>query len=302
MVIYYISSGHRDGFGGNMRHLIKANIYAKSKKYIFVNYCNPDINHSQPFYKIFSLFTEYKKLRDIPENAEVIVFGDQYHKKVQEKIQKGNPQWNYKELPDSEYLKITKLKYDPELREYHQNIFHQRNNDTFNLCHKDLVNIAVHIRRGDVKRLFEDGSHLNYKKRLTADDVYIKGIKLLARTFPKNKILIFSEGEEADFQAFKELFPEAHLQIDPENWRDIIKSGDESHPEYEKAVNSFKNLLVSCGKAEFFIGSKSHLSHLLAYVNKNISFFESYFDEDLSNLKNIYLLENILGVVAKLIK
>jgi len=303
MTIYYISSGHKDGLGGNIRHLIKANIYAKNHNYEFINFCNPLIRHSKPFYKTFSLFSRYKKLGDLPDHSKIFVYGDKYSVEVIELIKTEFSYKKFEIIEDSSneiYEEIVQLPYDQELREYHQKIFHSRDNSKYNMCHPGYINIVMHVRRGDVWKKVKDGTRLDYMKRLTKSVSYIKAVKHLMKVLPKNfKIILFSEGKEEDFMDFRERFHKIEMYIDREEWRYIIDNEETEHPDYEKAVDNLKKMIVTGAKAEIFLGAKSHLSHILAYLNKNYCFFEGYFYEKLNRLKRIHFFDRIPEIINK---
>ncbi len=304
MTTYYISSGHKDGLGGNLRHLIKANIFANNNYYEFINFCNPKILNSKPFYKTFSFFNNSKKIGDIPDGSNVIIYGDYHKDELVAEIKKeySYKKFNYVDLRSNDlYLSISKFNYNQELREKHQIMFHNRSdNKNYNLCFPNHINIVLHIRRGDVFRKLLDGSRPDYNKRFTTDDVFFWAIKKVISIIPKNyKIIIFSEGKENEFAEYKKRWPDVMLNIDKEEWRYIIDEEKLNHKDYNRAVENMKKLICTCGNADIFIGSKSHLSHILAYVNKNVSFFENFFNENFTTLKDIYKFENITDVLEK---
>jgi len=305
MTIYYISSGHKDGLGGNFRHLIKAYLYAKEKNYEFINYSNQFITNSYPFFKTFSIFSNLKKIRDIPDGSSVLIYGDYHRDEVIEYVKKEFAKKKFKYIilnDDDEYKKIIAIDYKQDIRELHQKLFHERNKNSINnLCKKDHYNIVLHIRRGDVFRKIQDNSRPDYLKRFTTDNYYVRILKKLIGVIPKNHhIILFSEGFVEEFDVYKQRHPKIDLQIDKESWRYIINDEIVNHPEYNNALNRMNNLIVTCANADFFVGSKSHLSHILGYLNKNLVFFESFFYENLQTLKNIYLFEKFQDSIPKI--
>ena len=303
MTIYYISSGHKDGLGGNIRHMIKAHIYAINKDYEFLNFSNPLIKHSKPFYKTFSIFSKLKKIGNIPDRSKIMIYGDYHRQLIIDLIKKEFKFKNFdyiEEETDHIYNEINRLPYDQNLREYHQKIFHERDNKKYNLCVPDKINIVLHIRRGDVLRKLQDGSRPDYSKRFTSDDFYIKTLKNLMKVLPKNfEIFLFSEGYENEFEEYKKRWKNIRLQIDKEEWRYIINEENYKHKEYNKAVENMNKMIVTSINADIFLGSKSHLSHILAYLNENYCFFESFFCENLRTLKNMFLFEEVLNVIKE---
>ena len=106
------------------------------------------------------------------------------------------------------------------------------------------IDIAIHIRRGDV-----NSNNLKTSYRYTSNDIYIKIIKYLKKIYPKYKITIFSEGDKKDFEFTKNL--------------DVIL---EINTDLEKTYHSFV-------KAKVLVTAISALSYSAALLNKNIIYY-----------------------------
>lgn len=108
----------------------------------------------------------------------------------------------------------------------------------------DNIDIAIHIRRGDVN---SNNGKTSY--RYTSNDTYIKIIKYLNKIYPKYKITIFSEGDKKDFEFTKNL--DVKLEI---------------NTNLEKTYHSFV-------KAKVLVTAISALSYSAALLNKNIIYY-----------------------------
>ena len=94
MAIYYISSGHKDGLGGNMRHLIKAHIYAKDNGYEFINWIvNASIIYDDKIdftnIHVIDSLLNFGSLRDRCKQQQIMDFFDKIEK-INELIGLGN--------------------------------------------------------------------------------------------------------------------------------------------------------------------------------------------------------------------
>jgi hypothetical protein len=124
---------------------------------------------------------------------------------------------------------------------------------------KNYFNIAVHIRRGDIVVLKEEGLSTG-KKRWMDNSYYVKLLKqvLIPLKDKKVKIYLFSQGVEDDFAEFSE-FDDVAFCLEM------------------NATNSFLHLTV----ADLLISSKSSFSYKPALISKGIviypqSFWHSY--------------------------
>jgi len=301
--IYYISAGHKDGLGGNYRHLIKSQIYAINSNYEFINFLNPLITHSRPLYKSVPIFNNCIKIRDIPNNSNVIIYGDSSRHDIINEIKKEFAYKNFNFILYDNldlYKHINLIPFSQKLREKHQEIFHKRKDYSLNLCSPDKINICVHVRRGDVLRRIQDLSRPDYIKRFTSDETYIKYLKKIINIIPKNyQIFLFSEGNYKEFENFKKKFPNILLFIDKESFRYLIDDEKYDDIEYSLALENLKKFIITASSSDIFLGAKSHLSGLIAYLNKNLSFFEGFLSDNLCNLKNIHKFEDIHLILSK---
>ena len=120
-----------------------------------------------------------------------------------------------------------------------RNMYHSSPKPYIEYYSNEYINIAIHIRRGDV-------SQKNYPSRFTSNATYIDIIKKLIVKLNNNyKIHIFSEGNENDFEDFKEMDILYHLNDD--------------------IRNTFHGLVM----ADYLIIAKSSFSYSAAIFNKN---------------------------------
>lgn len=79
-----------------------------------------------------------------------------------------------------------------------QKAYWSKNNKINTIYKKDKINIAIHIRRGDVKIL-------KHPDRWRGNTFYIDLINYLRSQIPNAKFYLFSEGDKSEFQEFENL-------------------------------------------------------------------------------------------------
>jgi hypothetical protein len=125
----------------------------------------------------------------------------------------------------------------------------------------DILNIAIHIRRGDV---VSAGDRYN---RYTPNDVLIDRLNVITKTLDKeNKVYqvnIFSEGKVSDFNEFSKYSTTFFLE--------------------EDEFKTFHSLV----KADILLMAKSSFSYLAALLNEGIIFYEPFWHRPLCNWLNI---------------
>ena len=122
------------------------------------------------------------------------------------------------------------------------------------------IEIAIHIRRGDVNKN-------NYGDRFTDNTVYLKIIDALKKIYPTYKILIFSQGTPDDFK---------DLGLQEDNFR------------LNEPITTTFHSLVS---AKVFVMSKSSFSYAAALLNANKVYYQSFWHKPLDNWTNIDSLQ-----------
>jgi len=124
------------------------------------------------------------------------------------------------------------------------------------------IDIAIHIRRGDV-------SLINEPYRYTSNETYLKIIKFLKIQYPIYNIKIFSEGKIEDFKDF-------NLE-------------DECFVLNEDITNTFHSLVT----AKILIMSKSSFSYSAAILNSNKVYYIDFWHKKLNNWIDLNSIINI---------
>lgn len=117
---------------------------------------------------------------------------------------------------------------------------------------KGRVNVAVHIRRGDVL-------DMNLQGMLNSDEHYLAAMKKIRKLYPSAKFFIYSEGKEEQFARFKLNDVELHLNED-------IK-------------DTFHALVT----ADILVTSKSTFSYTAALLSDGVIFYTPYGNPKLSH-------------------
>ena len=119
----------------------------------------------------------------------------------------------------------------------------------------EKVDIAIHIRRGDV--------NMKHPKRYTSNSYYNKIIKFLNYKYPTYNIVIFSEGNVEDFN-----------DIYGKNVSFILN----------KSIEETFHSMVS---AKILVTSKSSFSYSAAILNSNEIYYINFWHKPLKNWKII---------------
>jgi len=125
------------------------------------------------------------------------------------------------------------------------------------LFNRNKLNIAVHIRRGDLLpgRQFSDLS-----SRMLPDAWYLEMINLVTQNTHKDlAIHIFSEGKEGQYRSENGA---------PFSWREHFR--DTSYEVHEYIDSNFMSTFHHLLNADVFIGSKSGMSHLAGMLGKHV--------------------------------
>lgn len=163
---YYTIKGKSDGFGAQYQAILSGIAYCNYKNYIYVHTPirtlehNVDINKANEFIGINTNSQEYNTNCKIEEHA--------YENKVH-------------------LCKTPSIYYTDKVLDYIRKCYYS----TAKPC-VDLVDIAIHIRRGDV-------TTTSYKERYINNNNYKKIITKLNTKYPTYTITIFSEGKYDDF-------------------------------------------------------------------------------------------------------
>ena len=166
-IIYYTIKGKTDGFGAQYQAILSGIAYCNYKKYIYVHTPfseiehNVNINDANQFIGLKPDIT----LSDISSNI------------IEEPFSK-----------DVHYSSSPSLYYTDKVLEYIRTSYNSSKK-----THIDTIDIAIHIRRGDVTKK-------NNIIRYTDNSFYQKIINKLKKKYPTYTITVFSEGVYEDFK------------------------------------------------------------------------------------------------------
>ena len=165
--MYYTITGKIDGFGAQYLAILSGIAYCKTHKYTYIHTPfttmahNVDISNANEFIGI----NTSERLSDISRN----IIKKEYIRAV-----------HYNGSPS--------LYYTDTVLEYIRDCY-----DSSKKPNIDNVDIAIHIRRGDVNKEVNTD-------RYTDNNVYLKIINKLKEKYPEYKIKIYSEGTYEDFR------------------------------------------------------------------------------------------------------
>ena len=160
MTIFYTIKGRTDGFGAQYNAILSGIAYCHYKKFVYVHSPITQLEHD----------VDVKKANEfigIPINLHPYT-----HKSTYE--------------PIVHWSKRPSLYYTTDVLNYIRKCYYSTPKPSVD------IDIAIHIRRGDVTRQ-------QHTERYTDNVYYIKIIKKLKQLYPTYKITIFSEGKYEDF-------------------------------------------------------------------------------------------------------
>jgi hypothetical protein len=234
----YTIAGKKDGFGSQYQAIMSGIAFCESKNYTYIHTPFNKMEHDVDVDQL-NEFIGIKQ--DIPINPYMNVFVEEYSGEVH---------------------------YAPRPSVYYTPSVLQKIRDYYYSTVKPVVpevDIAIHIRRGDV--------NATETRRYTANDVYFKIIKTLRKLYPFYKITVFSEGQTSDF---KELGLEDSC---------FVLNGD--------ITKTFHSLVV----AKILITANSSLSYAAGLLNENTVYHDHEFwhrkMDNWIDLKNLIQLHDI---------
>lgn len=163
---YYTIKGKSDGFGAQYQAILSGIAYCNYKKYIYVHTPFTEMQHGADIIKANEFIGI--NTNSLPYDISRKIVEKRYEKKV------------HKSKSPSKY-------YTSEVIEYIRNCYFSSKKPLI-----DNIDIAIHIRRGDV--------NVKNKIRYASNRVYLKIIKKLKKKYPEYTITIFSEGKYEDFK------------------------------------------------------------------------------------------------------
>jgi len=163
MSIYYTIKGKCDGFGAQYQAILSGISYCNYKNYIYIHTPFTQMDHA----------VDVRKANDfigIHNNLEIDSSFNIIEKKYVREVQ---------------WCRKPSIYYTDKVLEYIRKCYYSSEKPNIG-----SIDIAIHIRRGDV----EKGN-----QRYTDNNFYIKLIKKLKEKYPTYTITIFSEGKYTDF-------------------------------------------------------------------------------------------------------
>ena len=244
------SKNQRSSIGHAMYNYITALIIAHKFNLSFIH--QPFTHDTERFENVLGLCNKFPKIKSVknPEFVKIqrVDFG--HTSKIPEgelnvkldgigKIVKGGKPNTVFVMGDSRQFPGNLIKESEFLVQYLSDAYWSVNSRKNSFYDNSFTNVAIHIRRGDIKILknpdrWKENSH------------YLQIIKDINSVIPNAKFYVFSEGTPEDFSEFKEF-----------NNLDLILNGSD--------INAFYNLAT----ADILVTGQSTFSTILAYINPN---------------------------------
>lgn len=246
-------SNDRSSIGHAMYNYITALIISHKFNLNFIH--QPFTHDTERFEKVLGLCNKFPKINSIekPEivNIKRVDFGhvseipeaDLQDKlnKIDEIIKNGKSNTVFV-MGDSLQFPGNLIKESEFLVKYLSDAYWSVNSKVNNFYDKNFINVAVHIRRGDI---INDPKHPTYG-RWKENSHYLQIVKDINKVIPNAKFYIFSEGVEDDFKEFTEL---SNINL-------VLNGSD---------ISAFYNLAT----ADILVTGQSTFSTILAYINTN---------------------------------
>jgi hypothetical protein len=247
------SENGRSSVGHALYNYITALIISHKFNLNFIH--QPFTHDTERFEKVLGLCNKFPKIDSIekPEiiNIQRIDFGhvsEIPESELQDKlnkingiIKKGKSNTVFV-MGDSLQFPGNLIKESEFLVKYLSDAYWSVNSKINNFYSKNFINVAIHIRRGDI---INDPAHPTYG-RWKENKHYLEIAKKIDKLIPNAKFYIFSEGAEEEFKEFTEL---SNI--------DLVLNGSD--------IDAFYNLAT----ADMLVTGQSTFSTILAYINKN---------------------------------
>tara|TARA_B110000008_G_scaffold171578_1_gene171226 strand:+ start:708 stop:1382 length:675 start_codon:yes stop_codon:yes gene_type:complete len=215
--------GKSDGFGAQYQAILSGIAYCNYMNYKYIHTPFSRMSHNENI-------TNLNQFIGIPPSNETQI----------DIIEKCCGDVHFSKNPD--------IYYTPEVLTMIRTYYYSTNKP--NIKNPD---IAIHIRRGDVKE--------NNEKRFTNNDQYKQIISVLLETYPNYNITIFSEGKKEDFNDF--INERIYFQL---------------NTDIEDTFHS----LVS---AKILVTAKSSFSYCAALLNNNDIYYLPFWHNPLKHWK-----------------
>jgi hypothetical protein len=231
----YTIAGKKDGFGSQYQAVMSGIALCEKKGYTYVHTPFKEIEHGANVDEM-NTFIGLKNDKVYDESQLKNMITEEYSSEV------------HRSEKPSEYYTETVLK---KIRDAYYSTEKPKISD---------IDIAIHIRRGDVKSDDPDG-------RFISNTAYLKIINSLKKKYPRYKILIFSQGAPDDFK---------ELGLEETSFR------------LNEPIPTTFHSLVS---AKVLVMSKSSLSYAAALLNRNKVYYQPFWHKSLDNWTNIDSLQ-----------
>ena len=256
---YIMIYGRKDGTGAQVQSKCSAILYARSHglRYVHTPFekghmkTKEELDRWEEFFNLFENEIGTKEIESLGIRSinlmsiTSMLLGCLSVKKSTPCLYKKNHFNEYVNRFPNKYAELQdmfRLKYDNSLKEYELHNDPQR------------INIAVHIRRGDVRPN-------NWAARFTQNSSIRKGLlkitQILAHLEINHKISIYSQGKLEEFQEFEDVVEDFYLNHD--------------------VFSTFHNLV----KADVLIMAKSAFSYSAALFSKGIILYEPMWNKPL---------------------
>jgi hypothetical protein len=231
---FYTIKGKTDGFGAQYQAIMSGIAFCVYKKYIYIHTDFIEMEHDGDINKL-NLFIGINNNHLINKNYTIEkIIVEPYSQLV-----------HYSNTPSIYYTENV------------INILRTFYYSTKKPC-IDNIDIAIHIRRGDVDKIMSE--------RFTSNNIYYQIIKSLKLKYPNYNIIIFSEGKYEDFKDFE--LDEKHFKLNTD------------------IEETFHSLV----KAKVLVMAKSSFSYSAAILNSNIIYYQDFWHKPLENWLDISLL------------
>jgi len=311
------STNHfRGSLGHCMYNYITGLLLSKKLDFEFIH--SDLTNSSSRFNRLLNLRSEFKSIDDIEFNRKISI--PSVHLNLSSNLSElerfHNPDYDYmtnyiKKYVDYNYNTLFELGTEAGIHfpgkmiddsewiiEKFQRAYWKKNNLSNTIYNAGEINVAIHMRRGDVKILA-------HPDRWKNDNHYIELIKILKEKIPNANFFIFTEGEKEEFLDFQEI-----LNLDSNFHKFSMNPNEKNNTilnnKFEGKINIISGGLDTeifhhLVSSSYLVTGQSTFSTLACYFNKgiiiytpciNFARFEKFDSEKFINIKDINSIEH----------
>lgn len=239
MTKFYTITGKTDGFGAQYQALMSGIAYCLHTKSVYVHRPMSFIEHNGDVALL-------NKFIGIPSDSKITTI--QKDKIIKKPF-----------IREVHYSKYPSKYYNPTTIQILRNYYYSTPKPI------DNVEIAIHIRRGDVSQ--------KNASRYTSNNEYKKIIDFLVKKYPQYNITIFSQGNIEDFEDLQ------NIDKKPISFR--------LNESIEKTFNAFVS-------AKVLVCAKSSFSYSAAILNPNVVYYLNFWHKPLNHWKTISLSKHCI--------